>query len=148
MNVMILVWGSSNRGKSQCLKELAKNFQFSSIVRPWTNDDYDSYVIGKVKDRKGEERVIGIESQGDPGTNQEVWINSCIDKGCEVIVAACRSYGDTYNTANRLAKQYGYEVIEMTTMFHGGGPLMPNGLDLRKAFAESVHNLIMMCLEQ
>ena len=50
MKTMILVGGSSNRGKSQCIKRLAMKMPFISIIKSWHNDDYDSYVIGTVKD--------------------------------------------------------------------------------------------------
>ncbi len=35
MKVLIIVWGTSNRGKSQSIKQLALSFPFSSIIRPW-----------------------------------------------------------------------------------------------------------------
>ena len=44
MKIMILVWGASERGKSQSIKMLALKIPFSSFIRPWHNDDYDSYV--------------------------------------------------------------------------------------------------------
>ena len=47
---MILVKGSSQRGKSQSIKRLATTFPFASIIRPWSGDDYDSYIIGTIKD--------------------------------------------------------------------------------------------------
>ena len=58
MKTMILVWGSSKRGKSQSIKKLATTFPFTSIIRPWTGDDYDSYSIGKVKDCEGKEHIV------------------------------------------------------------------------------------------
>lgn len=42
MKAMILVWGSAERGKSQSIKRLAMTLPFSSIIRPWNADDYDS----------------------------------------------------------------------------------------------------------
>ena len=90
MKTMILVWGASERGKSQSIKRLAQTFPFDSIIRPWKGDDYDSYVIGTVKDGEGKERIVGIENQGDPNSNQEEWVKACIDANCDVIVAACR----------------------------------------------------------
>ena len=88
MKTMILVWGASERGKSQSIKRLAMMMPFSSIIRPWRNDDYDSYVIGTVMDKDGNEHIVGIENQGDPGSKQREWIKNCIDASSEVIVAA------------------------------------------------------------
>lgn len=120
---------------------------FTSIVSPWHNDDYDSYVIGYVKDTMGGKRLIGIENQGDPGSNQKTWIKACVKAGCEVIVAACRSYGQTKEDACRIARRNGYEVVEVTTLFRHGGPVLPNGTDLRDAFADNIQSLIMECLK-
>lgn len=146
MKAMILVCGSSERGKSQSIKSVAKAMPFVSYISPWHDDDYDSYVIGTVKDEDGNENVVGIESQGDPNSNQRVWIEECIKADCEVIVAASRSYGKTFDTVYELARENGYEVIEVTTHFHSGGPKLPNGTDMRAVFAENVINLVMQCL--
>lgn len=147
MKTMILVRGSSKRGKSQSIKRLATTFPFTFIIKPWTNDDYDSYVIGTIKDNEGRDRIVGLESLGDPGSCQKLWIEECVNAGCEVIVAASRCYGQTYNDAYDLARANGYEVIELTTYFHNGGPKLPNGVDLRDAFAENMMSLIMKCLK-
>ena len=71
MKTMILVWGSSERGKSQSIKRLAMALPFSSYIRPWHNDDYDSYVIGTIKDKEGNDHIVGVENQGDPGSCQK-----------------------------------------------------------------------------
>lgn len=146
MKTMILVWGASKRGKSESIKRLAMTMPFSSIISPWNNDDYDSYVIGTVKDKDGKEHIVGIENQGDPGSNQKDWIEKCIAADSEVIVAASRSYGQTVTDAYQLACDNGYEVVEVTTHFHRGGPKLPNGIDLRNAFAENMMNIIMKFL--
>lgn len=146
MKTMILVWGASERGKSQSLKRLAKKMPFLFFISPWHNDDYDSYVIGIVKGNDGEEHVIGVESQGDPYSNQKAWIEECIAADCEVIVAASRTYGQTVRDAYQLAHDNGYEVIEVTTHFHKGGPKLPKGVDLRDVFAENMVSLIMRCI--
>ena len=147
MKTMILVKGSSQRGKSQSIKRLATTFPFTSIIRLGTNDDYDSYVIGTIKDSEGMDRIVGMESLGDPGSCQKLWIEECVNAGCEVIVAASRSYGQTVNDAYGLASANGYEVIEVSTCFHDGSPMLSNGLDLRDAFAENMRDLIMKCLK-
>ena len=119
---------------------------FLFFISPWHNDDYDSYVIGIVKGNDGEEHVIGVESQGDPYSNQKAWIEECIAADCEVIVAASRTYGQTVRDAYQLAHDNGYEVIEVTAHFHKGGPKLPEGVDLRDVFAENMVSLIMRCI--
>lgn len=147
MKTMILVKGFSEKGKTQSIKRLAKSFPFEKIIRPWIGDNYDSYVIGTVKDCNGIERIVGKESQGDPGSNQKIWIEACVNANCDVIVAASRSYGNTVEDAYWLAYNNGYEVIEVTTHFHIGGPKLPNNIDMRDVFAENMSNLIMKCLD-
>ena len=146
MKTMILVWGSSERGKSQSIKRLAMALPFSSYIRPWHNDDYDSYVIGTIKDKEGNDHIVGVENQGDPGSCQKQWIQECVNHDCEVIVAASRTYGQTVIDAYDIARANDYQVIEVTTFYHHGGPKLPNGIDLRDAFAESIKELIMTCL--
>lgn len=143
---MILVKGASERGKSQSIKCLAMKMPFTSFITPWHNDDYDSYVIGTVKDKEGKEHVVGVESQGDPYSNQKAWIEKCIAADCEVIIAASRTYGQTVRDAYQLAHDNSYEVIEVTTHFHVGGPKLTNGTDLRDVFAENMLILTMACL--
>lgn len=147
MKTMILVKGSSQRGKSQSIKRLATTFPFASIIRPWSGDDYDSYIIGTIKDSGDVDRIVGMESLGDTGSCQKLWIEECINGGCEVIVAASRSYGQTVDDAYGLARINGYEVVEVSTLFHYDDPILPNGLDLRNAFAENMVSLIMNCLK-
>ena len=147
MKAMILVKGSSQRGKSQSIKRLAKTFPFASIIRPWSGDDYESYIIGTIKDSEDRVRIVGMESLGDPGSCQRLWIEECLNAGCEVIVAASRSYGQTVDDAYDLARANGYEVVEVSTLFHVGGPKLHNGVDLRDAFAENMRDLIKKCLK-
>ena len=147
MKTMIIVWGASNRGKSQGIKALADAMPFSSIITPWDDQMYDSYVIGNVKDDKGKEYIVGIESLGDPGYDSESYILECVKADCEIIVAASRSYGSTWNDANRIAKDYGYNVIQVTTIFCEGGPELSNGVDLRSVFAEDMVSLVKKCLQ-
>lgn len=147
MKTMILVWGSAERGKSQSIKRLAMTLPFSSIIRPWNADDYDSYMIGTITDNDGNERIVGLESQGDPYSNQKEWIEACVNANCEIIVAASRSYGQTVRNARDAARDNGYEIIEVTTPFHEGGAILENGTDLRDVFAENIKLLIMTCLK-
>ena len=121
-------------------------FPFDAIIKPWKDDDYDSYVLGTVKNGHGEERTVGIENQGDPNSQQEEWVKACIDAGCDVIVATCRSYGKTKDDVYKLGRVYGYYVVEASTLFHDNGPTLPNGIDLRDVFAEKMTQVIMRCL--
>lgn len=109
MKTMILTWGSANRGKSQSLKELASllSRSFSSAIQNWQDDDYDSYVIGGILDNDGKERRVGVVSLGDPGSGHMTWVDDCVEKNCEVIVAACRRLRQSGRTPWRAASLRG-----------------------------------------
>ena len=62
--------------------------------------------IGKCK--------IGIETQGDPKP-YFVTAASMADfrgLGCQIVVAACRTSGDTWNAVYEMETKYGYHLIE------------------------------------
>lgn len=63
-----------------------------------------------------------------------------------MIVAASRTYRQTVRDACQLAHDNGYEVVEVTTHFHEGGPNLSYGIDLRDVFAENMVNLILSLL--
>lgn len=52
---------------------------------------------------------VGIETQGDPGSRLGVSLRRFVDAGCEVIVCACRSRGDTMELV-KAVEERGYAV--------------------------------------
>ena len=54
--------------------------------------------------------LVGLESQGDPGSRIFDSLKKFVDLGCDIIVCACRSYGDTTDAVYALAND-GYQVI-------------------------------------
>lgn len=152
MKTIIAVWGSSEKGKSQGIKAAALSFPFTSYIHSWHINDngefaYDSYVVGHYTTESGRDTIVGMENQGDPNSNQAQWIQYCLDAECEVIVCACRTSGETRDHVKQVAKDYGYELIDVTTPFHYWGKTLPNGVDLTQFFAEYLNNLVMKCLE-
>ena len=55
--------------------------------------------------------LVGIESQGDPGSRMQESVKHFIKKGCEIMLVACRNQGDTINTIKDLEKKHGYTVL-------------------------------------
>ena len=62
--------------------------------------------------------LVGIEGQGDPNSRM-LWckqygqgtIDELRTKGCDIIVAACRTSGGTYNKIVDLNTTHGYDII-------------------------------------
>lgn len=107
-----LVIANSNiaeQGKSSSIIEvfnqLSKKYPTNVKI---LEDDYDIKAIVIVKGVK-----IGIESQGDPGSRLETSMKYFVSQDCKIIVAACRTKWDTYNTIASL-NQHGYDIIWAT----------------------------------
>lgn len=154
MKTIIEVWGSSEKGKSQGIKAAALSFPFTSIVCPWGKNEkgddlYDNYMIGYYTTDDGRNTTVGFENQGDPGSNQAAWIQHCIDKGCEVIVCACRTWGETRDYIRETAQKQGCQLIEVTTPFHyNGKKVLPNSVNLVDFFAKGLNDLVIACLSE
>lgn len=59
------------------------------------NPKVDVKAIIEIPQSDGHKVKVGIESQGDPGSRQVDSINYFINKGCEIILVACRVKGAT-----------------------------------------------------
>lgn len=55
--------------------------------------------------------LVGIESQGDPGSRMQRSVADFIKWGCEIILVACRNQGDTINTITNLEAKHGYTIL-------------------------------------
>lgn len=55
--------------------------------------------------------LVGIETQGDPGSRMQQSVADFIAWGCEIILVACRNQGDTINTITNLENNQGYTVL-------------------------------------
>lgn len=55
--------------------------------------------------------LIGIESQGDPDSRMPESIDDFEQIGCDIILTACRTRGETYNKLFELYFWYNYEII-------------------------------------
>ena len=61
------------------------------------------------------ERVVGIESQGDPGTRLEVRLIELINLDCEIIVCASRTRGETERAIENVARAQDFQIIWTST---------------------------------
>ena len=85
MKTIVTVFGWAEMGKTSALKCLAEQFGCEFTTSPWD--------IFQMFDYNG--HLIGIASEGDPGSCQKDNIYKMIEAGCEVIVCASRTKGRT-----------------------------------------------------
>ncbi|MGN1375570.1 MAG: hypothetical protein ACI4V5_03335, partial [Prevotella sp.] len=57
--------------------------------------------------------LVGIESQGDPNSRMFNTLPELVRIGCEIIVCACRTWGETKQLVESLRKD-GYDIIWTT----------------------------------
>lgn len=96
--------GSKEQGKTSSIREVFNIFaaRYSTKVYFDYGDIMATIQIGDV--------LVGLESQGDPGSRIIDSLKKFVELGCDIIVCACRSYGDTTDAVYALAND-GYQVI-------------------------------------
>ncbi|OGJ90451.1 MAG: hypothetical protein A2268_03005 [Candidatus Raymondbacteria bacterium RifOxyA12_full_50_37] len=109
MKILIAVRGVANRGKSasikkayQLLKSKYSGANFEEIIFK-----ADIKIIITVKGVK-----VGIESQGDPSSRLFESLKYFVEVGCQVIICATRTRGETFDAVNALAGQYQIKWID------------------------------------
>lgn len=55
--------------------------------------------------------LVGIESQGDPNSRMVDSLTQLREKGCDIIICACRTSGATLDRVKSLHTEYGYDLI-------------------------------------
>ena len=105
---IIVNWGRAGVGKTPSLKKV---FELLSAKYPYAllRNGNDIKAIVNIGDCK-----VGIETQGDPKpylvTPQSM--KDFRDAGCRIVVAACRTSGDTWNAVYEMETIYGYQLFE------------------------------------
>ena len=107
---IIVNWGTAGVGKTPSLRKvydiLASKYP-TTILDNRNGKDIKAIVfIGDCK--------VGIETQGDPKP-YFVTADSMEDfrnLGCQIVVAACRTKGDTWDAVYEMETKYGYHLIE------------------------------------
>lgn len=102
--LVIANWGVGEKGKSSSVKNVFAllSEKFPSIVLINNGDIKAMVQIGEV--------LVGIESQGDPKSRQGESLRNFQKMGCDIIVCASRSYGETCENIKDL-KNHGYQVV-------------------------------------
>ncbi|MDE6000051.1 MAG: hypothetical protein K2H04_08310 [Bacteroidaceae bacterium] len=108
MSTCIFVKGCANRGKSNAICKLAHLLNVPPTA--WQKEGKEVDVI---LNKYG--KMIGLHSEGDPGCNSIDWIKDAISqKGCDIVIVACRTGGSTQDPAISFLNQRGDEYMEIS----------------------------------
>lgn len=100
--------GAAWIGKSAAIIEvysLLKSMGYKILLEERQRGDIKAiFEIGEIK--------VGIESLGDPGCEMEDTMEEFVNRGCEIIVTACRTKSDTFKKVTEyLGVQNGYDIL-------------------------------------
>lgn len=123
MKTIISIWHSGGKGKTSTVREIATillDRPNIRIIHPeaFTADDLrgDFSIVIEINNIK-----IGLESQGDPGTDLRSRLEKLTSKEaiprieCDLIFCTTRTRGETVRDVNFIADQFSYEVIWTST---------------------------------
>lgn len=108
IKTIIADYGGGDIGKSSAIKEV-----YNQIKRSYPQCvELDYYFDGDIRSIfEINKTKIGIESQGDPYSRQPVSLDSFLQKGCDIIIVACRTKGDTIEKVRNFERYHGYRII-------------------------------------
>lgn len=107
MKAMIVVSARRETGKSSALVCLAGCLPFDGgQVEHTERDGGDLLAIGLYRGVR-----VGMVTQGDPRSHQEEWLRQCTERGCEIIVTACRLTKPTTDCVKNAADEGGYRQV-------------------------------------
>ena len=108
MKNIYALYGRGEIGKTSTIKEVynlfVEKFGKEIIVESDTNifsEQGDIRIIVKVKGK-----IIGIESQGDPGSRLKVSLDIFVKIDCDIILCATRTRGTTVDIVKQLESEY------------------------------------------
>lgn len=101
----IAVWGTAGIGKTSTIRRVFDKLNVEGKTPDKIIEPDICAIINLSNGKK-----IGIESLGDPGSEQPEWIDYLVENHCDVIVCACRTKGDTADTVANLVN-YDYDTI-------------------------------------
>jgi len=118
MKTILAIWHSAEKGKTETIREFAKlliekynidtDINLEPILIP-TKADFRLIVNINGK-------VVGIESQGDPGTGLKDRLIVLADlNNCDIIICSTRTKGETIDAVDNLHYNYGFQTIWTST---------------------------------
>jgi len=118
MKTVIAIWHSANKGKTETLRNLANLLiaTYPTYRLVFQNPSPlpargDFRLVVQIKGK-----IIGIESQGDPGTNLENRLMDLANNSkCDIIFCTTRTKGETVDAVHYLASKKGFQTIWTST---------------------------------
>ena len=106
--IIICLYANADCGKTKTIRSLF--LKLGGDRDALKKDDFiaDVFFGGK---------KIGFASQGDPGTQQKENIEDHAKNGCDIIVTASRSKGDTVGNVSEIANKYGYKIVWISPFY-------------------------------
>lgn len=101
---MICFWGLADIGKTSAIRHLWNKLAPTATPLYTSGDD-----ICVIADMNGSR--VGLESQGDPSSEQDFWLDELIEAECDVIVCASRTKGATVKHVEDKAAEHGYTLV-------------------------------------
>ena len=141
MKTIINVWGTGQIGKTSAVKAVFDRLKAGN-KHAVLIAGYDIKATVTYKNK-----LIGIESAGDPGSRQGDSLLDFIGMGCDIIICASRTKGTTLNNVLGLGRANGYEILLVSLYSNAtsAGPntsVLPGGLDLNSEFSAHMIELI------
>jgi hypothetical protein len=118
MKTALAIWHKGDNGKTETLREsanlLLKTYPSLTPIFPTTAivpTTGDFRLVVQIN-----QKIIGIESQGDPNTNLQNRLLELADNfKCEVILCSTRTRGDTVVAVDSLHHTRGFDTIWTST---------------------------------
>lgn len=143
---ILAIYGRANEGKSETIKNVCRLIldTFPTAVPSLEEINYEGDIlltitIGKVK--------IGIESQGDPKSRiiKEDTLRILADEnsnnrlgGCNIIICATRTGGETVNKVDEIANSFNYNILWLSSFYSSS----LNSKVLNRIAAENTLNIV------
>ncbi len=119
-NTIICLYAPANCGKTKTIRNLFLKLGGAKSVLNGTHDFVSDVNFGG--------KNIGFASQGDPGSSQRENLEELSQKGCEIIVTASRTKGDTVNEVYSCARKYGYTIVWISPFYFNDANYGTEGL--------------------
>lgn len=116
MKLVIAISNASNQGKTETLRFFANlllsSYKYKAIspIPAAIHPDHDFRLVVEINGK-----IIGVESEGDPGTNRYKRIQELVKMNCDIILCTARTRGETVWVVDDLYNTHGYERIWTST---------------------------------
>jgi hypothetical protein len=115
---ILAVWNAGGKGKTESVRQFANSLllaypTYTSIfpVPATIPTIHDFRLVVEINGI-----VVGIESQGDPGTNlRNRLIDLVTNFNCDIIICTCRTRGETVAAVENIHNTYGFQTIWTST---------------------------------